>query len=603
MHSKSLPPLDSGHSNGCSPLPHVDEKLSHAYGRSSNELKYYTLAPLVDATSKCQSDNLAVVFHDEGLSKSFEQLNTDINRLVNGMVYNLGLRHGDRVGLYSYNTYQFLLIQYACNKLGLTLNPINPSYKSHEFTYVLGKADVKVLFMPGKNSRQSSLNDHWSVICDESLGELQNEGGIKHFKEIVLLDGDLDEKDLKMKNIIISRWQNVFYDNSTLDSTVQEIIGQVQSDDIYGIYYTSGTTGFPKGAVVTQFTVLNNVRLTSNRLFNERGPNFLPVKPILCIPLPLFHEFAGVLGALLPFFTGSAIVFPGIRYSIQAAVESIIEYNCNAIYLTPTILIDLLNYVEEHNIADILPLKIIFIAGSTVMPELVNRTHTILTGLEELRIGYGSSENGVITTMQTSQEPEESRPFNVGTPLDFTEIRIADIETGETTLHGVSGEVQTRGYITMLCYYNDPEKTSEVITNSRWYRTGDLGVIDKRGSLRLVGRIKDLIIKGGENVYPAEVETVLHYHDAIEDAHVFGVPDKRYGEEVCAWIKLKNPNQHLDVEVIKGEILDFCRRKLTYFKVPKHVMFVKEFPLTSVKKIKKFEMRAQTTKMLNLDEK
>lgn len=580
--------------------PHVDDKLSYVYGRSLKELKYCTLAPILKSTVKREPHSTAVVVYDEGVSKSFEELNSDINRLINGMVYNLGLKRGDKVGIYSYNNYQFVLIQVACIVLGLTLNPFNPSYKAHELSYVLGKADVKVLFTPGKNSRQSSLNDHHSVICDKAFGKLQQDGIIKNLTYIILLDGELNENSLTLKNIKVGHWRQAFTNNNQIDSNVQSMIDEVRSDDLYGIYYTSGTTGFPKGAAITQFNVINNASLSIDRVFNQRGPHYSAIRPNVCLPLPLFHEFAGVLGVILPFLDGGSFVLTGLRYNIQSVVEAIMRFNCNSIFLTPTILIDLITYVEQNKLKNV-PLRTMLIAGSKVMSELVHKAHKILPDLEELRIGYGSSENGVIASIQTSQEPVETRPFTVGPPLDFTEIRIVDVNSGETTLLGQSGEVQTRGFNTMMCYYNDQDKTNEVITKSRWYKTGDIGIIDKHGSLQIVGRIKELIIKGGENIYPAEVETVLHTHNLIEDAHVFGVPDKRFGEEVCVWIKLnKTKCGNLSENELKKNILDYCKQKLTYFKVPRYIMFVDEFPLTPVKKIKKYEMRAQTTKMLNL---
>jgi len=484
--------------------------------------------------------------------------------------------------------------------LGLILNPFNPSYKSHEFSYVLGKANIKVLFVPGKDSRQAGLNDHYGVICDNSIGKLQSDGKLDSLTHIILLDGQLSEKDLPIKNVKVCHWRTAFTDNKAIDENLRDTIDQVRSDDIYGVYYTSGTTGFPKGAAITQFNVINNAALSMERVFSQRGPKHLPLRPNVCLPLPLFHEFAGVLGAMLPFLDGGSIVFPGMRYNIQTVVESIMRFKCNAIFLTPTILIDLIAHIERNKLTDV-PLKTMLVAGSKVMSQLVHKAHKTLPNLEQLRIGYGSSENGVISTIQTSQEPEETRPLTVGMPLDFTEIRIADTNTGETTLLGQSGEVQTRGFNTMVGYYKDPEKTDEVITKSRWYKTGDLGIIDRNGSLQIVGRIKDMIIKGGENVYPAEIETVLHAYDKIEDAHVFGVPDKRYGEEVCVWVKLdKSRCSGLTEDQIKMGIIEHCKSKLTYFKVPKYVIFVEEFPLTAVKKIKKFEMRAQTAKMLNL---
>jgi len=582
--------------------PYVDDKLSYSYGRSLKELKYYTLAPMMDAMSKREPHSTAAVVYDEGISRSFEQLNSDVNRLVNGMVLRLGLKRGDRVGVYSYNNYQFLITQYACNKLGLILNPINPSYKYHEFSYVLGKSDVKVLFMPGKNSKQCYLNDHWSVICDESIKKLKDQGAIDALKHIVILDGEIDMTEFGIEGIELDRWRSVFTSEIELPSNVQDQIDQVRSDDIYGIYYTSGTTGFPKGAAITQFNVINNTALSCERVFNQRGPKFQSMRPNVCLPLPLFHEFAGVLGVLQPFINGGSFVLPGMRYSVDTVMDSIIRLKCNAIFLTPTILIDILNYVEHNRVVNV-PLRSILVAGSAVISELLHRTYKVLPELEEIRIGYGSSENGVIASIQTSQEPAENRPYTVGPPLDFTEIRIADTSTDETTLLGRSGEVQTRGFNTMLGYYNDPDKTNEAITKSRWYKSGDLGIIDKHGSLQIVGRIKDIIIKGGENIYPAEVETVLHAHDLINDAHVFGVPDQRFGEEVCVWVKLKDPQvDDARKNEIKSDITQYCKKRLTYFKVPKYVIFVEDFPMTPVKKIKKFEMRAQTIKLLNLQQ-
>lgn len=581
--------------------PYVHNRVSYAYGRSLKELRYCTVAPLIETLAKREPHSTAVVVYDEGISKNFEQLNADINRLVNGMVEKLGLKRGDKVGVYSYNSYQFLLIQYACNKLGVMLNPLNPSYKSHEFNYVMGKADVKVLFTPGKDSKQSSLNDHWSVICDDSLAQLQEKGSLESLTNIIILDGDYDKNHLKFKRPIeVDSWRSVFTNKPTLDSSVQAMVDDVSPDDIYGIYYTSGTTGFPKGAAITQFNVINNTALSTERVFTQRAPHFQSMRPNVCLPLPLFHEFAGVLGVLSPFIEGGSCVFPGMRYNIQQVVDSIVRFKCNAIFLTPTILIDLLAHVEANKVTNF-PLRSILIAGSAVMSELVHKTHKILPDLEEFRIGYGSSENGVIASIQTTLEPAETRPYTVGPPLDFTEIRIVDINTGETTPIGQSGEVQTRGFNTMMGYFNDPDKTAEVITDSRWYKTGDIGIIDKHGSLQIVGRIKDLIIKGGENIYPAEVETVLHTHEAIEDAHVFGVPDKRFGEEVCTWIRLKSACKIQSSEdEHRKDIIDYCKKRLTYFKVPKYVIFVDEFPVTPVKKIKKFEMRAQTAKMLSL---
>lgn len=582
--------------------PHVDENLSYAFGKSHKEFNYCTLSSLIDQITKREPHSTAVVVYDEGISKSFEEFQSDLNKLVNGLVGKLNLKRGDNVGIYSYNNYQFLLLQFACTKLGLVFYPINPSYKIHELAYVLSNANLKILFMPGKNSKQSALNNHWSTVCDNSLRELQAKGSLNNLKSIVLLDGEFEEKEMSLGNMKINRWHSIVSKSNILESLAQDRIKEVRPDDIYGVYYTSGTTGFPKGAAITQFNVINNVALTCDRLFVQRGPQFQSIRPNICLPLPLFHEFAGVLGIISPFIDGGSFVITGMKYDIKSVYDSIMRFKCNTIFLTPTILIDLLGYVNQVNGRNSLPLKTLLVAGSSVLPELIQKAHKTLPDLEEIRIAYGSSENGVIATIQTTQENPDRRLSTVGSPLDFTEIRIVDANTERILPIGQAGEVQTRGFNTMLYYYNDPDKTSNAITSSRWYRTGDLGVMDKYGSLQIVGRIKDLIIKGGENVYPAEVENILHTHELIEDAHVIGVPDKRYGEEICVWVKLKKPIADIDEDEdsIRQNIIGFCKDKMTYFKVPKYVMFVDQFPLTPVKKVKKFEMRAQTIRMLKL---
>lgn len=579
--------------------PYVDPQISYAYGKSQRELRYATLAPLIETRCRSEPDSTALVVYDEGICKSFEQLNADINRLVNGLVEKLDLRVGDSVGVYSYNNYKSLVVHYACNKLGLVVNPFNPSFKVNELSHVLEKSKLKVLFMAGKNSRQSLLNDHWSVICDQEMGALQAKGHLSSLKDIVLMDGELEERELAMKDVKVSRWRYIFSNNQDLSQEAKKRINEVSSDDLYCVYYTSGTTGFPKGAAISQFNAINNATLSVSRLFKERGPKLRSIRPNICLPLPLFHAFAGILGILTPFTYGGSYVFPGMRYNIQSVVESILRFKCNAIYLTPTILIDMLGYIEQNGITKF-SLQQILVAGSPVMPEIVERCYKVLPDLEEVRIAYGSSENGVIATIQTSQEPEDTKYLTVGTPLDLTEIRIVDTDTGLATMLGQSGEVQTRGFNTMTGYINDPNRTKEVITQAKWYKTGDLGIIDKQGRLQIVGRIKDLIIKGGENIYPAEIEKIIHKHPDVEDAHVFGIPDKRFGEEVCVWVKLKEASRKKPEDEMRGNIIDFCKDSLTYFKVPKHVIFVTEFPTTPVKKIKKFDMRAKTMELLGI---
>lgn len=578
--------------------PYVDPQMSYTYGRSNRELKYASLSKQLNELAQKEPHSTAIISYEEGISKNYEQFLADINCVMKGLVHKLKLNRGDAVGIYSYNNYQWVLIQFACVRLGLVSHPFNPSYKAPELAYVLGKANVKVLFMPGKNSCQAAINNHWDVIKDPIIKKMRDNKELSNLNEIVILDGESEPgKGSILDDVNQSKWSTLLNNDANLntDPDIAKMMAAVVSDDIYGVYYTSGTTGFPKGAVVSQFTTMNNAEMCNSRLF-ERGPNNC-IRPNICLTMPLFHQFAGVLGILAPIVKSGSVVLTGMKYNIENVVKVILKFQCNVIYLTPTILIDLLSHIERNNLTNI-PLRTMLVAGSPVMAELINKAHKIMPDLHYVVIGYGSSENGCLASLQTINEPPETKPYTVGPPIDFTEIKIVDTHTAEITKLGQSGEIQTRGFNTLIEYYKDPDRTKDVVTASRWYRTGDLGILDAHGRLQIVGRIKDMIIKGGENVYPAEVEHILHQHPKIEDAHVCGVPDKRYGEEVCAWIKLKDKNN--ENEETKEEIKDFCKKRLTYFKVPKHILLVQEYPMTPLKKVKKYEMRAQSVKLLGL---
>lgn len=596
---------------GLSPVkPYVDPKVSYVYGRSKKAYTYATLSQLIESKARNVPDTLAVSFHDQKISRTYKQLNEDIDQLVNIMVLELGLKRGDPVGLYSYNTYQSLLVYYACNKLGLILNPFNPSYKSHEMSHVLQKSNVRALFMPGFDSDQKSLNDHWNQVFHTDIISLQEAGKINNLRKIVLLDGHKDanqEATGKLTNTLgaeIEIWESLStkQGKQLTEQQVLDSIASVSSDDPYCVYYTSGTTGAPKGATITQFNAINCIHLVFPNLYIYRPGNSGPLEPNVCVPLPLFHAYAGIAAAILPFVEcmNAKLLFTGSKYNIASLIECIEQHKCNVLYATPTILIDLLTYIERHQTKSCSTLRTITSGGAKIMPETVRKSFELLPQLQDLRIIYGSSENGVIATMQQYDTPADKREISVGTPLDLCEIRIACPRTGATLPQGQPGEVQTRGFNTMAGYLNDRSRTDEVMTPSRWYKTGDMGILDSTGNLQIVGRIKELIIKGGENIYPAEVESVLHRHHDIEDAHVFGVPDPRLGEEVAVWVKLKQESRFKDEESLRKDILDYCKSKLTYFKVPKYVIFTEDFPLTAVKKVKKFEMRVKTVEMLGL---
>jgi fatty-acyl-CoA synthase len=623
------------------PRPYVDPKLSYAFGKSQEHLIYSTISREFDAQLQARPNDVAFISHSERIKATYSQFNSDINKLAKAMVTRFGLRQGDFVGLFAYYCYNWLLIQYACTRIGAVLTPINPSYKADELAYILKRGKIRCLFLPGPKSIQSELNNHISVLKSSTISDLfaTNSDQRPLLENVIFIDGENDYSKAELNGLELAKWCQ-FHDWSAIQSTDGQVFRSareaeaagihlddacildpnlVSPDDLFAVYYTSGTTGKPKGACCTQFTVLNNVRMCQIRLRNGRPKNW---RAVVATTLPLFHIFAGVLNALSPVVGNTAIVLASHKYDIKTYVESIIEHQANVTTLTPTMLIDLLTYAEQNNHHD-LPLKSIQPGGALLPPELVTRSFKILSQLEEVRTGYGSTENGAVATYQTIHEPEAFKAYTVGPPIDFSEVRVVDPNNdGVLVPLGERGEVQTRGHNTMLEYLDLPAKTKEAITPNRWYRTGDIGIMHPHGSIQISGRLKHMIIKGGENIYPEEVEQMMHKIGCIEKVHVVGVPDKRFGEQVCAWVKLKpgfrssggdyveelsseereyNPNKAA-CEISKDDILKFCKENMTYFKVPKYLFFVQEFPMTPTKKVQNHLMVKESVKILKLDE-
>lgn len=615
--------------------PYVDPKLSYVYGRSSNHLVYSTIDKELDRRVKAAPDELAFVSHSEKKRITFRQLEHDINKLAKSLVTTYNVKRGNFVGVFAYNCYNWIIIQLTCSRIGAILTPINPSYKSNELAYLLKKGKVKCLFMPGPMSIQAELNDHMRVLqCSEIVSMSKNKELL--LENVILMDeeiqydisysgGDADTVrgdhriNFKLDNCKLSNWKDAQSDgliywsvedakqkncpnlNEALivDSTLN------QPEDLFAVYYTSGTTGKPKGACISQFTAINNIRMAQTRLRSGHSD----MKITVATTLPMFHIFAGVLHTLGPLCANTTVVYASYKYDLKAYVEAIIENNAYSTSLTPTILIDLLSYVEKHKLNKEIPLTLIQPGGAALAPELVTKTFKTLPNLKEIRTGYGSTENGSIATFQTIHEPSDIRAFTVGPPIDFTEVRIVKPETDTIVPLGEQGEIQTRGYNTMSGYLDDPEKTAQVFTSEgNWYKTGDIGVLHPNGSVQVNGRIKHMIIKGGENIYPQEVEDMIHKLDFVEKVHVIGVPDERFGEQVCAWVKLKSGyNQVQDAtskkngnDICVEDIIEYCKKNITYFKVPKYVLFVDDFPMTPTKKVQAHLMVEESIKILGL---
>jgi fatty-acyl-CoA synthase len=629
------------------PRPYVDPKLSYAFGRSQEHLLYSSISRELDRQIEQRPDDVAFISHTERKKVTYSQLNADISMLAKAMVNKFNVKRGDFVGVYAYNCYNWILVQYACTRIGAILTPINPSYKADELAFILRRGKIKCLFVPGPKSVQAELNNHTQVLQSSTVCDIFADGQEPRplLEHVVLMDDENEYSPAELNNkhyAKLAKWCQ-FHDWSAtrladgrvfrsaqeaeaagvpLDEACILAPDAVSPDDLFAVYYTSGTTGKPKGACCTQFTVLNNVRACQVRLRHGRPRNW---HVVVSTCLPLFHIFAGVLNALSPVVGNTSVVLPSHKYDIKAYVESIIEHQANVTTLTPTMLIDLLTYAEQNNHHD-LPLKYIQPGGAPLPPELVNRAFKVLTQLEEVRTGYGSTENGAVATCQTIHEPEATRALTVGPPIDFTEVRVVDPNRDGVILPlGERGEIQTRGHNTMLEYLDMPDKTNEVITPNRWYRTGDIGFMHPHGSITISGRLKHMIIKGGENIYPEEVEQMMHKMGCIEKVHVVGVPDERFGEQVCAWVKLKkgfagtggdfkeetNEPDGSDggntaakiTEITKQDIVNFCKDNMTYFKVPKYLFFVQDFPMTPTKKVQNHLMVKRSIEILKLDKK
>lgn len=573
-----------------SPLlpPFVEKPYSYAIGRSTTPLRYKTIGQLFDERLESEDGKPTIISHYEGIKKNFTDLHNDVSNLAKSLHEHLHLKRGDVVGLWYCNSYDWILVQYACARLGLILCTLNPYYQVNELNYALRKADIKALFMPGKNSKQEIINK-FSKIINLTLNTKDEDPTLAlKLENIISLDGDMIEpSDLpsnrKIKCFHLDKLRQT---KGELDSS---IIKQVSPDDPALIVYTSGTTGKPKGACLSHFSITNNVRICATRIQISNDS-------ILCLPLPFFHVFAGLLGNLCILFNRAQIVIPCLKYNVGQVAEAINVNKVTHMYATPTLAMDLLNYLRNKDIKTP-TLKGIFAGGASVPVEIVHQILEYIPSCEYVRIGYGATESGPAATICTPDCSLQESSETVGSPQDYIEVKLVDPQTKNVVKLGETGELHTRGAHIMLGYWKEKEKTESVLDSAGWYNTEDLAVMNEKGLIKIIGRTKEMIIVGGENVYPTEVEEFLYMHPAIETVHVIGIPDARRGEEVCAWVRL-----HKNSKLTEDELKDFCKDKITYFKIPKYVLFVDEFPLTPTGKAQKFLMRQMTIEKLKLQD-
>jgi fatty-acyl-CoA synthase len=534
--------------------------LSYAHGASDQPLLGETIGHNLERTIARVPGSDALVACHQGVRYTYAELGEAVDRLAGGMLAG-GLRTGDRVGVWGPNRAEWTLVQYATAKLGVILVNINPAYRTSELEYALGQSGCRWIF-----ATPALRGSDFRAMVDEVRAELPDVERAIFFES--------------------SEWDELSAGGATRDE-VNAALAELDFDDPINIQYTSGTTGFPKGATLTHHNILNNAYFIGELLgYSERDR--------ICIPVPLYHCFGMVIGNLAATTHGACMVYPAEAFEPEATLAACAGERCTSLYGVPTMFIAELGHPSfaDH---DLRSLRTGLMAGSPCPTEVMKRVCSDM-GVEEIGIAFGMTETSPVTTQVRRDDTLEHRCGTVGQVMPHTEIKIVDPGTGRTLPRGEPGEFCARGYMVMREYWNDPERTAEAIDSSRWMHTGDLATIDDDGYVRVVGRIKDMVIRGGENVYPREIEEFLHTHPEIADVQVIGVPDERYGEELMAWI-VPCPGAALDEEALRG----FCKGKIAHYKVPRYFKFADAFPMTVTGKVQKFKMRESAIEELGLE--
>ncbi len=493
---------------------------------------------------------------------TYRELNDEIDVVARGLMA-LGIEPGERVGIWAPNCAEWTIVQYATAKIGAILVNINPAYRTHELSYVLNQSGVRTLV----SATAFKTSDYVGMV-----EEVRPEAHV--LRDVVRLGTD--------------DWQNLR--NGATHVTAVELrtrMACLDNNEPINIQYTSGTTGFPKGATLSHRNILNNGFFTTELI--NLGPG-----DRLCIPVPFYHCFGMVMGNLGCTSHGATMVIPAPGFDPGLTLAAIEKERCTGVYGVPTMFIAMLGH-PDFSRRDLSSLRTGIMAGSTCPVEVMKRCVNEMN-MAEVAICYGMTETSPVSCQTLIDDDLERRTASVGRAHPHVEVKIVDPDTGDIVERGQPGEFCTRGYSLMLGYWNDNETTREAIDADGWMHTGDLAVMREDGYCNIVGRIKDMVIRGGENVYPREVEEFLYTHPDIEDAQVIGVPDEKYGEEICAWIRMKAGRSPLDAQAVR----EFATGKLAHYKIPRYVHVVDEFPMTVTGKVRKVEMREETVKVLGL---
>jgi len=527
-----------------------------SYSRGPDQALWeLTIGQVLDRGVERWGDSLALVSCHQSKRYTWRELRDAADALARGLA-SLGIRRGDRVGLWSTNCAEWVLVHLACARAGAILVNVNPAYRTHELAFTLQKSRMKVLFLWERDARAE-----YAQILDEARS------GKQPSLEHAIFFGN-------------ERWEE-------MQTASAEICETIEPGDVANIQYTSGTTGQPKGVMLTHRNQVNNGRMLAGGMHYTKRDR-------ICVPLPMYHCFGCVIGTMSALASGAAIIMPNWTFDPRATLQAVQAEKATALYGVPAMFIAELG-LPDFKSYDLSSLRTGMMAGAPCPVEVMKRVMCEM-GCAELTIGYGQTESTPVVTMSAPDDPVELRVSTVGKALPCTEMKVVSVLDGQTVPTGEQGEVCARGYMVMKGYDGDPESTARAIDAEGWLHTGDVGVMREDGYIHLTGRAKDMIIRGGENVYPRELEEFLYTHPKVAEVQVVGIPDERLGEVVVAWVRLKS-----DEKATEEELRKFCEGKIAYFKIPQYVRFVEQFPMTVTGKIQKFRIREIETEERGLE--
>ena len=555
--------------------------LSYVHGASAKPLIGQTIGRFFDEACRRHADNEALVVAHQDVRLSYAELKNKVDALACGLM-RLGLKAGARIGIWSQNNLEWALTQYATAKAGLVLVNINPAYRLAELEYALNKAGCEALVL-SPSFKSSDYLGMVGTLAPELAqcgpGELKSEK-LPSLRIVIRMG---TEKSPGMLN-----FDDLLGAPSRDELAALAMLGEkLQFDDPINIQFTSGTTGAPKGATLTHHNILNNGYFVGEAIK-------LTEQDRLCIPVPLYHCFGMVMGNLGCLTHGATAIYPSEAFEPLAALEALANEKCTAMYGVPTMFIAALDHPDFAGF-DLSALRTGIMAGSPCPTEVMKQVVSKMN-MSEVTIAYGMTETSPVSFQSGTDDPVDRRVSTVGRIQPHCEVKIVDSD-GVIVPRGMPGELCTRGYSVMLGYWDDEEKTREAIDAGGWMHTGDLATIDEEGYCKIVGRIKDMVIRGGENLYPREIEEFIYRHPAVLDVQIVGVPDEKYGEELCAWIIVREGET-----LTEQDVKDFCKGQIAHYKVPRYIRFVDSFPMTVTGKIQKFQIREKMKEELGLSE-